>query len=358
MKNNKAKKNKNNRYKYKLIKLITFLLFIIILFLTSRYIYIRKAPNVIISKNQYIRIYPNETIDHLLDTLKNKKIFRSYKSFRYLALHHNLDDKLTAGCYLLKKNMNNQYLIRMFYNGWQTPINVIFSGYCRDLGQISKKLSNSFMADSAAFASALSDTLLSNSLGFDRANYIGMFIPNTYQFYWTTSPKSVILRFNKEYKRFWNTKRTNQAIALNLSQKEVITLASIVMGESNYVPEQPIIASVYINRLRRHMKLQADPTIWHSIIQKDPSITRILNEHLDIDSPYNTYKYHGLPPGPINTPSIAAIDAVLSGYTSNYLFFCARPTFDGQHNFASSYSEHLKNARLYHKALDERLNNE
>jgi len=356
MKNKNSKKN--NRHNYKIIRFIIFLLLIILLFITARYIYIRKAPNVKSTESQYIKVYPDETIDNLLDTLKSKDILRHYASFKRLATHNKLDEHLTAGCYLLKKDMNNQYLVRMFYNGWQTPINIVFRGYCRNLEQISKKLSYSFMADSSAFAAALSDTLLRDSLGFDRANYIGMFIPNTYEFYWTASPKSVILRFNKEYKKFWNDKRIAQAKALNLSQKEVIILASIVMGESNYEPEQPIIASVYLNRLHRHMKLQADPTVWYAVIQQDPNIKRILSKHLKVDSPYNTYKYRGLPPGPINTPSIAAIDAVLSGYKSKYLFFCARPTFDGQHNFAASYSEHLKNARQYHKALNERLKSE
>ena len=181
-----------------------------------------------------------------------------------------------------------------------------------------------------------------------------MFIPNTYEFYWTASPRSVVGRFHKEYEAFWNGERDRLAKDMGMSRNEVMTLASIVIGETNNTGEMPLIAGVYINRLKRGMRLQACPTVIYAHLKTEPGLRRILNRHLQIDSPYNTYRIKGLPPGPIAIPTVSAIDAVLHYTKSDYLYFCAKPSFDGTHNFASTYSQHKANSRAYNKAFEER----
>ncbi|MBO7322265.1 MAG: endolytic transglycosylase MltG, partial [Bacteroidales bacterium] len=181
--------------------------------------------------------------------------------------------------------------------------------------------------------------------------FIGMFIPNTYELYWTASPESVIKRMHQEYKAFWNESRIAKGKNMGMSKNEIMTLASIVNEETNNIGEMPKIAGVYINRLKKGMPLQACPTVIYAHLDSEPGIKRVLKRHLKIDSPYNTYKNKGLPPGPITIPTIKAIDAVLNYEKSNYIYFCAKPEFDGTHNFASTYSQHQKNAKAYQKAL-------
>ena len=176
-----------------------------------------------------------------------------------------------------------------------------------------------------------------------------MFLPDTFEVYWTITPKELLLRFKKEYDRFWNRERLEKAVNIGLSPIEVSTLASIVSEESNLKEEQPVIAGVYLNRLRKNIPLQADPTI--KFILNDPSVKRILNKHLSINSPFNTYKHAGLPPGPIVIPQKSTIDAVLDYKKHNYIYFCAKPTLDGSHNFAETLAEHNKNARAYQRVI-------
>ncbi len=210
-------------------------------------------------------------------------------------------------------------------------------------------LGKRLLADSTAFITALKDKALMDSLGFKKETYLSVFIPDTYEVWWTISPKDLILRMKKEYDAFWNESRTAKARQIGLSKDQVMTLASIVIEETKYEPEMPTVAGVYINRLNKGMLLQADPTVLFALNQE--GVTRVLNKHLEIDSPYNTYRYAGLPPGPITIAPKAAIEAVLNYQHHNYLYFCAKDTFDGQHNFAVSYADHLKNARAYQRAL-------
>src|SRR5690606_28743456 len=188
--------------------------------------------------------------------------------------------------------------------------------------------------------------------GFNHENFFTMFIPNTYEFFWNTSIKDFVQRMNKEYNVFWNKERIAKAKALNLSPIEVSNLAAIVKGEALHVDEMPKIAGLYLNRLQRGMLLQADPTVIFA--NNDFSIRRVLNKHLRKESPYNTYLYKGLPPGPIMMPSIASIDAVLNSQKHSYIYMCAKDDFSGYHNFAHTMAEHLVNARKFQKALDER----
>ena len=255
---------------------------------------------------------------------------------------------------VIEPGMSNQYIIRMIANGWQTPAKVTLRGYIKTIDRLAAFLSRNFEADSAAFATALKDTAMIDSLGFRPEAFIGMFIPNTYEFYWTSSPESVIKRFKKEYEAFWSGERDRLAKEIGMDRNEVMTLASIVIGETNNAGEMPRIAGVYMNRLHRGMRLQACPTVIYAHLETEPGIRRLLHRHLQIDSPYNTYKIKGLPPGPIAIPTVTAIDAVLHYEKSDYLYFCAKPEFDGTHNFARTYSQHMANSRAYNKAFRER----
>jgi UPF0755 protein len=207
-------------------------------------------------------------------------------------------------------------------------------------------------ADSNQLKSILENDHELESLKLNSDNIISIFIPNTYQFFWNTSAKEFFERMLKESDKFWNNSRIEKLNKLKLSKAEVITLASIVEKESNYAPERPKIASVYLNRIRKGMKLQADPTVVFAV--GDFSINRVLDVHLKKDSPYNTYFYEGLPPGPICIPSANAIDAVLQNEQTSYIYFCAKEDFSGKHNFAVNDVQHSINANKFRKALNKR----
>ena len=209
------------------------------------------------------------------------------------------------------------------------------------------------MLDSASLADILTDTAACAQLGYTRETVPALFIPNTYQVYWDISAEQLLERLQKENAAFWNAEqRTAKAKALGMSREEVVTLASIVDSETTNNPEKPRIAGLYLNRLKANMLLQSDPTVIFAV--GDFTIRRVLRKHLDIDSPYNTYKYKGLPPGPIRIPSVVGIDAVLNHEAHNYLYMCAKEDFSGTHNFAATYAEHQQNARRYIRALDKR----
>jgi UPF0755 protein len=216
---------------------------------------------------------------------------------------------------------------------------------------IAKKISNQMMVDSAAVASALSDADFLAGYGFTPEDVFGMILPDTYEMYWTASVEEIFDRLKGEYDSFWTPERIAKAKEQKLTQKEVSIVASIVSGETLKDFEYPVIAGVYLNRYRKGIKLQADPTICYIF---DYKLDRVLKKHLTVDSPYNTYKYAGLPPTPINVPPKACLEAVLNPQKHDYIFFCASSAFDGTHKFAVSYNEHLKNARDFQQALTKR----
>ena len=222
----------------------------------------------------------------------------------------------------------------------------------RDTKKMAALLSSQLEAETAQMTAAMNDTQIIEAHGFNSATLLAMFIPDTYEVYWTITPLQLLDRLKKEYDAFWNDSRRAKAREAGLTPVQVMTLASIVIEETKYEPEMPAIAGVYINRLNKGMLLQADPTVKYAV--NDPSLKRILNRHLLVDSPYNTYRHPGLPPGPITTPTKAAIDAVLNYQKHNYLYFCADASFNGQHRFAATLSEHMANARRFHAAMDAR----
>lgn len=298
-----------------------------------------------------LKIYRAYSYDDLMTALKNSGAILNMNTFTRAAKLMKLEERFKPGLYKLKDGMNNKSLVRAISKGWQTPVRLVIPGYIRDMERLASILGDKLEADSTLFSRVLDDRLLMESYGFDTANFIGMFIPNTYEFYWSVSPTEFVERMNKEYEKFWKGARDEKAAAIGLSRKEVSTLASIVIEESKFEPEFKRIAGVYMNRLNKDMPLQADPTVKFAV--GDPMLRRILNKHLTIDSPYNTYLYKGLPPGPITMPTISAIDAVLDYERHDYLYFCAKPTFDGQHAFAKTLSQHSLNAAAYHRAFRE-----
>jgi UPF0755 protein len=244
--------------------------------------------------------------------------------------------------------MNVIQIARML-KGSQAPVNVTFNNI-RTLPDLAGRLSEQLQADSLTMLAALTDDSVAAEYGFTPREFIGMFIPDTYELYWTTSPASFIERMKREYDRFWNEARLAKLDEIGLTRKEVSAMASIIDEETNRSDEMATIAGVYMNRIANGMPLQADPTVKFAL--GDPFIKRILYKHLEVDSPYNTYRHTGLPPGPIRMPSTQALNAVLNYQHHDYLYFCAKPDFSGYHAFAKTLSAHNLNAAAYAKALD------
>ena len=259
---------------------------------------------------------------------------------------------LKPGHYHFGRSASSAFIARSLNNGWQTPVNLTLAGSLRLKGEIARKISSQMLLDSAAVAAALNDKALLASYGFTPTTVFALFIPDTYKIYWTATMEEVLDMQKAAYDAFWTPERDAKARKLGLSRMDVSILASIVKGESNYQPDFAKLAGVYVNRLRRGMRLQSCPTVAFVFDYKK---NRILNADLRVDSPYNTYTHDGLPPGPISVPDKAYLDAVLNPSTSEgYLYFCASPAFDGTHRFARSFEEHSRNARDYQRALDAR----
>lgn len=318
-------------------------------FLAGRYVSDNRKPNFPGKYVLYVR--PEMSVDQLRDSVVNGAGALRPRSIDRVFRKMDVGENIKPGRYVIDASSTSIYVARMLVYGWQTPQNLTLSGTIRSKGSIAKKISAQMMVDSAAIDKALNDTAFLAGYGFTPENVFAMFLPDTYQMYWTASVEDVFDRFKKEYDRFWTADRLARAEALKLTPMQVSVMASIVNGETLQKAEYPVIAGVYLNRYRKGMKLQADPTVAFCF---DYTLDRILKKHLTVDSPYNTYKYKGLPPAPINVPPKACIDAVLNPDRHNYLYFCASPSFDGTHRFASSYNEHLRNAREFQRALTAR----
>lgn len=314
------------------------------------YIYqIIYTPNFQVGKEKTYFIIPEGgTFDSVRDTLYKHDIVNDVVSFSFLAKLMGYQEAVKSGIYEVQPDMTNIELIRLLRSGAQTPTYVTFA-YGRTVNDIAEPITRNIAVTPEQFLQAVDAFVGNNDDGFTKESIIGMFIPNTYQVYYTITPGNLVKRMNKEYHTFWNEERLQKAKALGLTPKEVSTLSSIVQAESVKEEEAPIIAGLYLNRLKRGIPLQADPTLVFA--SGDFTLKRVLNEHKEIDSPYNTYKYRGLPPGPINMPNIHSIDAVLNYQKHNYIYMCAKEDFSGYHNFTSSLSQHNINARKYQRAL-------
>ena len=302
--------------------------------------------------NKYILfVRPETSVEDVLDLLQAEAGTLRPRSLARCFEQEKVAGKMKPGRYVIEPSFTSIYVARMLNNGWQTPGNMTLSGTIRTKARLAQKISAQMMVDSAAVDAALNDEAFLAEYGFTPENVFGMIIPDTYEMYWTSSVKDIFDRFKKEYDAFWTPERVAAANKQNLSRMQVSILASIVSGETLKDFEYPRIAGVYLNRYRKGIKLQADPTVCFCF---NYELDRVLKKHLAVDSPYNTYKYAGLPPGPIRVPSYQGLESVLNYTKHNYLYMCAKEDFSGTHNFAVTSAQHAANARRYQQALNRR----
>lgn len=304
-----------------------------------------------IDKKVYVYVYEDKNYNNLLTQLENVAKIKNKSNFNRIATLLSYKDNMRTGRYAVTPDMTVLSLIRDLRNGHQEPVRLTFNNI-RTKKDFAKRISEQLMSTETDLLSMLSDEKICESFGFDTQTIIAMFIPNTYEFYWNTSAKEFLTRMNKEYKKFWNQQRVAKAEAINLTPIQVSILASIVEEECTYSDEYPVVAGLYLNRLHIGQRLQADPTVKFAV--GDFGLRRILNVHLQVESPYNTYLHEGLPPGPIRIPSIKGIDSVLNYDKNDYYYMCAKDDFSGRHNFAKTHAEHQIFAQRYRKALNER----
>jgi UPF0755 protein len=308
-------------------------------------------PNV--KSDTAMRIYlpSGSSFENLIDTLRSTGALRNERNFLVTARLKSFDRSLKSGSYIIDPGMNNSEIVNMLRSGLQAPVNVTFNNI-RTLDELAAKVGSQIEADPASLSRFFDDENNYSADGFTRQTLISVFLPDTYQLYWNLDPKGFYRRMLREYNAFWNDERLSSAKALNLTPVEVSTLASIIEEEVAKDDEMPRIAGVYLNRLRKGIPLQADPTVKFAV--NDFTIRRVLNEHLEVDSPYNTYKYSGLPPGPVRCASKPALEAVLKAEKHDYLFFVAKADFSGYHHFSRTLSEHNRYAAAYRRELNKR----
>lgn len=303
--------------------------------------------------DEEVRIYiPSEaSYAQVVDTLVAHSCIADVAAFKAMADCYGYPKHVKGGSYLIKPDSSPLKLVRKLKSGSQDPIRITINKH-RTKERLCSFLASKLELSSDTLLAMLSDSAVCASFGYTPQTILCMFVQNTYEVYWNTTPQRLLERMAKESDRFWNALRRGQCEDLGLTAEDVITLASIVEEETNKNDEKPLVASVYLNRLHKGMPLQADPTVKYAV--GDPTLQRILNRHVKTPSPYNTYLNTGLPPGPICIPSVASIDAVLQNFKSNYLYFCAKEDFSGYHNFATTLSQHQQNATRFHRALDSR----
>ncbi len=329
-------------------KYILYILFLIILF--SVFVGWKLfGPTINAPEEKYFYIRTGSNYQNVKDNLIKEHILSGTFWFDKVANFVDYHKSIKPGKYKIDEGMSLVNLVRMLRSGNQSPVNLIIIKL-RTKEEFAKKIGKNFECDSAAFINFLNnnDSILKYNL--DTNNVMMAVIPNTYTLTWNNTASNIFRKLFTAQEKFWTKERKAKAAAINLSKKEIYTLASIVEEETNKETDKGKIASVYINRLHSGMKLAADPTVKFAI--KDFSLKRIYFKYLSYSSPYNTYKILGLPPGPICTPSIKTIDAVLNAPTTNYLFFVAKPDFSGYSNFAKGYEEHMIFAKAYQHALD------
>ena len=305
------------------------------------------------SINQTACIYvdKDDNVDSVYAKIEKEANPRSFFMFKIISKALGYDNNVRTGRYEIKGSDGNLAVVRRLKNKQQTPVSLTIPSV-RTLDKLSSVLSEKLMMDSITLLRAIKEEAITGTLGYDTATIACLFIPNTYEVYWDITPGKFLKRMKQESDTFWTTQRKEKAKEAGLTENEVITIASIVDEETANDGEKQMIAGMYVNRYKLGMPLQADPTI--KFAWRDFSLKRIYNKLLSINSPYNTYRNIGLPPGPIRIPSVKGIDAVLEYAHHEYLYMCAKEDFSGTHNFAKTYPEHLANAAKYTKALNDR----
>jgi len=299
---------------------------------------------------EYIYIRTGADYNEVLDTLRSEKYLINPVTFEWLADYKDYKTHIKPGKYCITTGMSNNDLINTLKSGRQEPVKLVFNNV-RTKFQLAGKIAKQLEADSLSMINLLNDTEYLAKFGFTPYNAVVVFIPNTYEIYWNTSAKQLFERMKEEYEKFWDSDRKEKAKRAGLSPIEIEILSSIVQEETNKYSEMPTIAGLYINRLNKGINMEADPTVKFAI--GDFTIKRVLKRHLEFESPYNTYKHKGLPPGPICLPDPKVIDKTLDFEKHNYIYMCAKEDFSGFHNFAKTGVEHAANARRYQNALNE-----
>ncbi len=315
---------------------------------TYKRLYVSNV-SIVNKSSIFINIPTGSTFEDVKRILVEQNIVKNIASFEWVSEKLNYVHYVKPGRYKINSGINNKLLVGLLRSGQQTPVKLKFSN-ARNINVLARVIDSQLEFDSAQFVQYFENEQKLKGMGFNKANSIAMFIPNTYEVYWNISIDEFAEKMNKEYDRFWNEKRKTSLDKVGLNKIEVSILASIINEESSKPKEYETIAGLYINRLRRNMPLQADPTVKFGL--GDFTIKRILLKHLEVNSPYNTYKNTGLPPGPICMPSISAIDAVLNYKEHKYLYFCAKSDFSGYHTFATTLMQHNQNAKAYQAALN------
>mgnify|MGYP000024138627 CR=1 FL=1 len=303
-----------------------------------------------VERSGVVYVPTGASFTQLMDSLRRHEVLRNETAFARMARRHGLDTALKAGRYELKEGMSYVRTVRMLRLGWQVPVRVTFNNI-RTPDRLAGILARKLEPDSAAWLAALTSDSLARVYGLTPQTILTLCIPNTYEFFWNTSPDTFLQRMRQESDKFW-TSRDAKLSRSGLTRQQAYILASIVYEETKRKNEMPRVAGVYVNRLKRGMPLQADPTVKYAV--GDFALRRVLNRHLEVDSPYNTYKYPGLPPGPICMPSIDALDGVVDFENHDYLYFCAKDDLSGAHAFARTLAEHNRNAQAYARALNRR----
>ncbi|WP_321330938.1 endolytic transglycosylase MltG [uncultured Bacteroides sp.] len=340
-----VKKNKKN------LLVITAILFVGATTCIGILYYYLFYPQFHPAKDVYVYIDRDDTLDSICNKVMAKGQPGNFAGFGWMARHQDYSKNIHTGRYIIQPGDNIYHVFRRLARGHQTPLNITI-GNVRTKEKLAHNIGKQLMIDSAEVVTQLLDSTFCAKMGYKEETIVCLFIPETYQVYWDISMNDFFKRMKKEHDKFWNTERLAKAKAIGLTPEEVCTIASIVEEETNNEKEKAMVAGLYINRLHASMPLQADPTIKFAL--NDFGLRRIINNDLQINSPYNTYKYIGLPPGPIRIPSVKGIDSVLNYVKHNYIYMCAKEDFSGTHNFASNYTEHMANARKYWKALNKR----
>lgn len=334
-----------------IIKRLSLCLLAILLFAGCGIYFFIFRSNTQVKDDGILIIDKNDTFETVTKHLQEKGYLRNLYSFQKVAQLKSYPKLIKSGRYKLRPGMNNNELINLLRSGKQEPILFTFNNI-RTLNQFAGVVSKQLEIDSAELVSVFSDKQYISQLGFTPENLIGMFIPNTYQIYWDIPARKFLDRMHHEYHKFWNPTREQAAKKAGLSPMDITIIASIVEEETVLPTEYPIIAGVYVNRLKRGIALAACPTLKFAL--NDFSLKRILKKHTEVESPYNTYKHRGLPPGPVRMPSIRVIDAVLNYQQHDYLYFCAKSDFSGGHYFSRTLRQHNEYANEYHKALNKK----
>ena len=299
----------------------------------------------------YIYVDKDDNVDSVLHKVEAVAEPAAMAGFRKTVSFKDYGSNIKRGRYELNKNASAWSFTNTLLRGEQTPLNVPIPSV-RTLDRLAAAVGKKLELDSVTLLNKLNDPAVCKKYGFEPHTIAAMFIPDSYNMYWTVSVDEFLDRMKQEYDKFWNDERKKKAKEIGFTPNEVATLASIVTEETRNTAEKPTIAGLYINRLHKNMLLQSDPTVKFAL--KDFALRRIYNRMLTVDDPYNTYKYAGLPPGPIKIPMKEDLDAVLNYQHHDYLYMCAKETFDGTHNYARTMSEHNANAQRYYRALNER----